>query len=55
LWRAAMVEISDERYEELRKYLEAWSERVYTLEEAKKIGDELIGFFFLLFEFDNES
>jgi len=47
-----MVEISSERYEELRGYLEVWLERPVTFEEAKEIGDGLISFFMLLIELD---
>lgn len=46
----AMSEISDERYEELRGYLEVWLKRPCTLEEAKEIGDGLIDFYYLLIE-----
>jgi hypothetical protein len=43
-----MFNISDEKYEELRLILEKQNGRVYTLEEAKEIGDELVDFFTLL-------
>lgn len=50
-----MAEISDERYEELRLILEKQNGRSYTFEEAKEIGDGLIDFFSLLWEFDQEE
>lgn len=50
-----MAEISDERYEELRRILEKQNGRTYTFEEAKEIGDGLMDFFSLLIEFTQES
>lgn len=50
-----MAEISDEKYEELRLILEKQNGRSYTFEEAKEIGDGLIDFFSLLWEFDQEE
>lgn len=50
-----MVEISDEKYEELRLILEKQNGRTYTLEETKKIGDGLIDFYNLLMEFTAEN
>lgn len=50
-----MSEISDERYEELRRYLEEWLERPCTLEEAKEIGDGLVDFYMLPWELDQEE
>lgn len=50
-----MFNISDEKYEELRLILEKQNGRVYTFEEAKQIGDQLIGFFVLLNDLSNES
>ena len=50
-----MAEISDERYEELRGYLEKWLERPCTFEEAKEIGDGFIDFFTLLLQLDMED
>ena len=49
-----MFDISDEKYEELRLILEKQNERSYTFEEAKEVGDGLIGFFSLLIRFSNE-
>jgi hypothetical protein len=50
-----MAEISDERYEELRRILENQNGRTYTFEEVKEIGDGLIDFFNLLIEFANDE
>ena len=50
-----MAEISNERYEELRGYLEVWLERPVTFEEAKEIGDGLIDFYELLIRLDAEE
>lgn len=50
-----MSEISDERYEELRGYLEVWLERPCTFEEAKEIGDGFIEFYELLMRLDVEE
>lgn len=50
-----MAEISNERYKELRGYLEAWLERAVTFEEAKEIGDGFIDFYELLLEFDEKN
>jgi hypothetical protein len=47
-----MAEVSDEPYEELRGYLEAWLERPCTFEEAKEAGDGFIDFFMLLLQLD---
>lgn len=48
-----MFDVSDEKYEELRLILEKQSGRMYTLEEAKEIGDGLIDFYGLLTEIEN--
>jgi len=50
-----MTEISNERYEELRGYLEVWLERSVTLEEAKEIGDGFVDFYELLMRLDYEE
>ena len=50
-----MAEISSERYEELRGYLEVWLDRPVTLEEAKEIGDGFIDFYELLMRLDAEE
>lgn len=50
-----MPETSDERYKELRGYLEEWLKRPCTLEEAKEIGDGFIDFYMLLWELDGEE
>lgn len=47
-----MAEISNERYEELRRILEKQNGRAYTFEEAKEIGDGLVDFYSLLMEFE---
>ena len=46
--------ISDEMYEHLREILGKQNGKTYTFEEAKEIGDELLEFFELLMEFDDE-
>lgn len=50
-----MAEISNERYEELRRYLEVWLERTVTFEEAKEAGDGFIDFYELLMRLDAED
>lgn len=50
-----MAEISNERYEELRGYLEVWLERPVTFEEAKEIGDGFIDFYQLLLNLSQED
>jgi len=50
-----MAEINDETYEQLRQILEKQNERIYTFEEAKEIGDELIEFLTLLIQFDEAN
>jgi len=51
-----MAKISDEMYEELRLILEGQNNGiVYTLEEAKEIGDELLDFYRLLMELSDEE
>lgn len=50
-----MAEISNERYEELRGYLEEWLERSVTFEEAKEIGDGFVDFYALLWRLDNDG
>lgn len=50
-----MAEISDEMYEELRQILEKQSGHAYTLEDAKEIGDGLIGFYILLLELSEST
>jgi hypothetical protein len=50
-----MSEVSDERYEELRGYIEEWLKRPCTLEEAKEIGDGLVDFYELLMRLDAEA
>jgi hypothetical protein len=50
-----MTNISDEMYENLRQILEKQNGRTYTFEEAKEIGDELIDFFTLLLQLDEEE
>ena len=44
-----MAEISSETYEKLRRILEKQNGRSYTFEEAKEIGDGLLGFYVLLY------
>lgn len=50
-----MTEISNERYKELRGYLEVWLERPVTFDEAKEIGDGFIDFYELLMRLDAED
>lgn len=50
-----MFDISDEKYEELRLILERQDGREYTFDEAKEIGDELLGFYAVLLSFANEQ
>lgn len=50
-----MAEISDETYEQLRQILEKQNGKVYTLEEAKEIGNGLLNFYEVLISFDNEQ
>lgn len=50
-----MAEISNERYEELRGYLEVWLERSVTFDEAKEIGDGFVDFYTLLWWLDAEE
>jgi len=50
-----MFDISDEKYEELRLILEKQNERAYTLEEAKEIGDGLVGLYALLTELNTNN
>jgi len=50
-----MAEISDKKYEELRRILEKQNKQLYTLEEIKQIGDGLIDFYNLLIEFNREA
>ena len=50
-----MAAISDEMYERLRQILEKQNEKAYTFEEAKEIGDELLGFFELLLELNRKD
>jgi hypothetical protein len=50
-----MAEISNERSEELRGYLEEWLERPVTFEEAKEIGDGFVDFYELLMRLDTEE
>ena len=50
-----MAEISNERYEELRGYLELWLERPVTFEEAKEIGVGLVDFYELLLDFSDRQ
>lgn len=50
-----MFDISDEKYEELRLILEKQNGRMYTLEEAKEIGDGLIEFYTLLLKIASEK
>lgn len=50
-----MFDISDEKYEELHLILEKQNGRMYTLEEAKEIGDGLIDFYNLLTEIENKE
>lgn len=50
-----MAEINNERYEELRGYLEVWLERPCTFEEAKEIGDGFVDFYTLLWRLDTEE
>ena len=50
-----MAEISNNEYEELRQILEKQYEQVFTLEEAKEIGDGLIDFYELLMRLDEEE
>ena len=49
-----MAEISDEKYEELRRILEKQNGHTYSLEEAKEIGDGFIDFLNTLKEMDVE-
>jgi hypothetical protein len=53
--RLFMAEISDETYEQLRQILEKQNGKVYTLEEAKEIGNGLLNFYEVLISFDNEQ
>jgi hypothetical protein len=50
----AMVEISGEMYERLRRILEKQNGRTYTFEEAKEIGNEYIAFLLLLLKVDDQ-
>lgn len=50
-----MFDINDEKYEELRLILEKQSGRIYTLDEAKEIGDGLIDFYDLLARLNAEE
>ena len=50
-----MTEISDEMYERLRQILEKQNGRAYTFEDAKEIGDGLIGFYDLMIELSEED
>ena len=50
-----LTEISDERYEELRRHLEEWQGKPFTLEQAKSIGDGLIDFYTVLAGPDPDS
>lgn len=50
-----MHEIGDEKYEELRKLLEDWRGRQFTLEQAKSIGNGLIDFYTVLATPNSES
>ena len=50
-----MSEISNERYKELRGYLEVWLERPVTFEEAKEIGDGFVDFYELLIQLDDKE
>lgn len=50
-----MAEISDEMYEQLRQILEKQNGKTYTFEEAKEIGEGLIGFYELLAKLDSEE
>jgi hypothetical protein len=50
-----MTEISNDRYEELRQILERQNGFVYTYEEVKQIGDDLLDFFKILMEWVEED
>lgn len=50
-----MIGISDEKYQELRQILEKQNGLAYSLEEAKEIGDELLGLYLLLIELLSEN
>ncbi|MGH7196389.1 MAG: hypothetical protein ACREGJ_01325 [Candidatus Saccharimonadales bacterium] len=52
--RLVISGISDETYERLRRILEKQNRRIYSLEEAKEIGDGLIDFFALLSRLEKE-
>jgi hypothetical protein len=51
----AMAEISNEMYENLRQILEKKNERTYSFDEAKEIGNELVGFYTLFIELDESN
>lgn len=50
-----MAEISNEMYENLRQILEKKNERTYSFDEAKEIGNELVGFYTLFIELDESN
>ena len=50
-----MTEISERTYEQLRQILEKQNDKMYSLQEAKEIGDGLLEFFYLLIRLDEES
>ena len=50
-----MINISEESYQKLKKILEKQNHTTYTMEEIRKIGDDLIGFYELLAEPDTEE
>ena len=50
-----MSEISDETYEQLRQILEKQNEKLYTLDEAREIGNGLIEFFKILKKLSADS
>lgn len=50
-----MTAISDDKYERLRQILEKQNGRTYTPEEAKGIGDNLVDFYYLLIEPDEQE
>jgi hypothetical protein len=53
--RLAMIGVSHEKYQELRQILEKQNGLAYSLEEAKEIGEGLLGFYLLLIELSLEN
>jgi hypothetical protein len=53
MFQTFQTEISDETYERLQRILEKQNSHIYTLEEAKGIGDGLLDFCSLLIKLSN--